>query len=326
MKIQNILFGLLLWPALANAKIVELRQSFKPKLINDSGVLFVPVPQEIPGYQKVISQEITGNAATPSQIVLETTKATPASAVRAEWTNVKEPSLEIVTKVEIQDRKEIAAPKASSKEFLLPTAHIQIDGIVKTQAQKIVGKTKDADIKARLIYDWIIDHAARDPKVSGCGLGDVKTMLESGNLSGKCADLNSLFVGLARAQGIPARETFGVRATKPDVSNAQHCRAEFYSMKQKAWIPVDPADVLKFALEDKLSPTDAKFIANREKYFGTWEGNWLAFNSARDFKIEEGSEKISVNYFMYPTLISEKFRPSGYNPDEVGYKLTITNL
>ena len=36
-------------------------------------------------------------------------------------------------------------------------------------------------------------------------------MLESGNLGGKCADLNALFVGLARSVGIPARDVYGIR-------------------------------------------------------------------------------------------------------------------
>ena len=36
-------------------------------------------------------------------------------------------------------------------------------------------------------------------------------MLETGNLSGKCADLNALYVGLCRAVGVPARDVYGVR-------------------------------------------------------------------------------------------------------------------
>ena len=45
----------------------------------------------------------------------------------------------------------------------------------------------------------------------GCGVGDIKAMLETGNFGGKCADLNALFVGLCRSVGIPARDIYGVR-------------------------------------------------------------------------------------------------------------------
>ena len=39
-------------------------------------------------------------------------------------------------------------------------------------------------------------------------------MLESRNLGGKCADLNALYVGLARAAGLPARDVYGMRVAK----------------------------------------------------------------------------------------------------------------
>ena len=65
-------------------------------------------------------------------------------------------------------------------------------------------------------------------------------MLETGDLSGKCADLNALYVGLARAAGLPARDVYGIRVAKSDlgykslgpstenITKAQHCRAEVY--------------------------------------------------------------------------------------------------
>src|SRR5947209_14773858 len=85
------------------------------------------------------------------------------------------------------------------------------DGIVKATADKIVGWAFSDVEKARRIYEWIVDNTFRDPKTRGCGVGDVRTMLESGNLGGKCADLNALYVGLARAVAVPARDVYGVR-------------------------------------------------------------------------------------------------------------------
>src|SRR3981189_775250 len=85
-------------------------------------------------------------------------------------------------------------------------------------------------------------------------------MLETRNLGGKCADLNALFVGLARAAGVPARDLYGVRAADSkevkslgksgDITRAQHCRAEFY-VASHGWVPVDPADVRKVILEER---------------------------------------------------------------------------
>ena len=97
--------------------------------------------------------------------------------------------------------------------------------------------------------------------MKGCGLGDIRGMLEMKNLSGKCADLNALFVGLARASGLPARDLYGLRVAPStqfpslgraggNVTTAQHCRAEVWA-DSYGWIPVDPADVRKLMLEEK---------------------------------------------------------------------------
>ena len=65
--------------------------------------------------------------------------------------------------------------------------------------------------KARAIYEWIVQNTYRNPKTRGCGVGNIRFMLESGDLGGKCADLNALYVGLSRAGGIPARDMYGMR-------------------------------------------------------------------------------------------------------------------
>ena len=99
------------------------------------------------------------------------------------------------------------------------------------------GASTDVE-KARKLYDWIVANTFREPKVKGCGEGDIKTMLETGNLGGKCADLNALFVGMNRALGIPARDVYGLRVApsafgykelggnSASLKGAQHCRAD----------------------------------------------------------------------------------------------------
>ena len=75
-------------------------------------------------------------------------------------------------------------------------------------------------------------------------------------MGGKCADLNSLYLVLARSVGLPARHVYGVRIAKSELgykslglstdvaTKAQHCRAEVY-LRELGWVPVDPADVRK---------------------------------------------------------------------------------
>jgi hypothetical protein len=188
--------------------------------------------------------------------------------------------------------------------YLRATALLPTDGIVRDTARDIVHGAKTDEDKARAIYEWIVDNTFREPKVRGCGIGDIRTMLETGNLSGKCADLNALFVGLARAAGLPARDVYGIRVADSrfgykslgksgNVSKAQHCRAEVF-LERFGWVPVDPADVRKVVLEEppgKLSMVDPKVAAVRKQLFGAWEMNWLAYNDAHDLRLPNSTGK-----------------------------------
>jgi transglutaminase-like putative cysteine protease len=203
------------------------------------------------------------------------------------------------------------ADPAELKKYLAATDLIPTDGIVKKTAQEITKGAKTELEKARAIYEWIVDNTYRDPKVRGCGVGDIKTMLETNNLGGKCADLNALFVGLSRSIGIPARDVYGIRVADSnlgykslgksgDITKAQHCRAEFY-LAGYGWVPVDPADVRKVVLEEGggLPLNDVKVEAARKRLFGSWEMNWLALNYAHDVQLPR-AVKGKVGFFMYP--------------------------
>lgn len=97
-------------------------------------------------------------------------------------------------------------------------------------------------------YDRVVVNTKRDPEVRGCGVGIVEQTLAK--LSGKCADLSSVYVALARAAGVPAREVFGLRLgqqSKQDITDEYHCWAEFY-LPGTGWVQVGPSDVRKIWL------------------------------------------------------------------------------
>ncbi len=178
----------------------------------------------------------------------------------------------------------------------------------------------------------------RDPKVIGCGTGDIKFMLESGNLGGKCADLNALFVGLARSVGIPARDVYGVRVADSttwkslgksgDITRAQHCRAEYYD-PAFGWVPVDPADVRKVVLEeekDRLLPLDDPRVAlARKTLFGRWEMNWVAFNTANDTRLAPETAK-ALGHFMYPYAEGGRGALDYYDPQNFQYRMSAREI
>jgi transglutaminase-like putative cysteine protease len=179
----------------------------------------------------------------------------------------------------------------------------------------------------------------RDPKVRGCGRGDIRFMLESGDMGGKCADINALYVGLARAAGIPARHVYGLRIAKSQegyksiglatdkATKGQHCRAEIY-LKDYGWVPVDPADVRKVALEEppgNLTLDDQMVAKARRQLFGFWEMNWMAYNYAHDVALPGSSGK-PVVYFMYPQAETAEGRVDPFDPDNFKYEITAKQL
>lgn len=314
------------------ANTVEITQDYKPKLVNGTGDLIIPLPLDGKGYQKVLEQNISGNATVVKTkfVKLDSNKENNVEFLHAHWENVENANIKVVQKVELTNRETPTSETSSVSYFLKPTKHVQTDGIVLETAKKITKGLKTSDEKAEAIYNWIVDNTFRDPNVRGCGLGDVKSLLQSGNFSGKCADLNSLFVGLVKASGIPAREVWGLRVApskwqsvlgkEGDVSKSQHCRAEYYSDIKKAWIPADPADIRKLILDGKLAADHPDVKRMRKALFGTWEGNWIAYNHGRDFQIPELKE--NINYLMYPQLVTAKFSPDGIDPTEVSYSIT----
>jgi transglutaminase-like putative cysteine protease len=202
-----------------------------------------------------------------------------------------------------------------------------------------VTKGAGTDIeKARALYDWVVENTYRDPKTRGCGVGDIKFLLESGNFGGKCADLNALFVGMARSVGVPARDIYGVRAADSrlgykslgksgDITKAQHCRADFFA-NGYGWVAVDPADVRKVILEEppgKLAIDEPRVAAARKRLFGTWEGNWLAYNYGHDLLLP-GATRGAVGYFMYPQCETSEGRLDCLDPDNFKYTMSVREV
>lgn len=239
-------------------------------------------------------------------------------------------------RVVLDDRKPVAQPPDLA-HYLKPTKLIPTDGIVRETALAITRPHGTQLARARAIYDWIVEHTVRDPEVKGCGLGDSRWMLETKNLSGKCADLNALFVGLARAAGMPARDLYGLRVapsqqfpslgrTGPDVTTAQHCRAEVW-VTNIGWIPVDPADVRKVILKERPGTSlDDPYVARvRSTLFGSWEMNWIAYNDAHDVVLP-GSTGKPLPFLMYPQAEVAGVRRDSLDPASFRYAITARQV
>ncbi len=280
---------------------------------------WVPVPTvNEAGWFKSLGSEWTSNG----KAALAREPKYGAQFVHVEWKDGDTvPVLQVTSKISTRDRAaDLSKPgdvkplsPGEYKFYTEGTELIPVDGIVKQTSEEIVARAETDVEKAQAVYEWIVANTFRDAKVRGCGIGDIASMLKTGNLGGKCADLNALFVGLVRAAGIPARDIYGIRVAPSKfgyrslgtssavITKAQHCRAEIF-LAGHGWTAADPADVRKVMLEEppgNLAIDDPKVVAARKTLFGAWEGNWLAYNFAHDIQLP-GSNGPRLGFLMYP--------------------------
>jgi transglutaminase-like putative cysteine protease len=303
---------------------------------------WVPIPlMQETDYFKRQGDKWNGNFKTAQTIQ---TDKVGTGLVFAEWApGEKAPLLEVTSRFMTRDRSVDLSKKADASVredkavlhyFRQPSKLIRTDGIVASTARGITANRKSDVDKAKAIYEWIVDNTHRDPKVKGCGIGDISTMLRTGYLGGKCADLNALYVGLARASGLAARDVYGIRVATSsefkslgkadDITGAQHCRADVY-INGYGWVPVDPADVRKVVLEENLPGEqlpldDAKVKKARAKLFGAWEMNWLPYNYAHDVKLPN-SNGPEIGFLMYPQLETANGRRDSLDPSNFKYTI-----
>jgi transglutaminase-like putative cysteine protease len=291
-------------------------------------------------FQKTLANKFTAAGGTAK---LSESGVDSLGIISATYPEHAKPVLELTSRVSLKnyavDLTATHSPHTSRAElnyFLQASKYVPTDGIVKETADKATrGASTDIE-KARALYDWVVENTFRDPKARGCGRGDIRFMLESGDLGGKCADLNPLYVGLARAAGLPARDVYGLRVAKSElgykslgvasdkVSKAQHCRAEVY-LNQYGWVPVDPADVRKVVLEEppgNLKLDDEMVSKARTRLFGSWEMNWMGYNYAHDVALP-GSSGPPLVYFMYPQAETSEGRIDPFDPDNFKYEITV---
>lgn len=267
--------------------------------------------------------------------------------------NASQPFVQVTSRVKTQNRQtkwgEVSAAStpwipedpSTLHYYTRATRWLPTDGIVRRTALDVT-KSASTDVeKVRALYDWVVSNTYREPKVKGCGEGDIKTMLETGNLGGKCADINAVMVGLCRSVGIPARDVYGLRlvpsafsykelsGNPSNLKGAQHCRSEVY-LKGKGWVAMDPADVAKVMRQE--TPEWIKTTRHPvvqpvyQTLFGGWEGNWMAWNTSHDVALPGSKSKERLPFLMYPVAENEEGRLDSYDPDSFKYQITAQEI
>jgi transglutaminase-like putative cysteine protease len=307
--------------------------------------LWVPLPSVDGDFQRSLGDAWQGNAAATRVV---TDGHYGARMLAADFAaDGPRPVLEVTSRIQTQNRavdwqhKTPAQADADTlRAWVQPTALLPTDSIVRDTALKATQGAKTDVDKVRRIFDWVVTNTYREPKTRGCGVGDIKTMLETGNLSGKCGDINGLFVGLVRAAGVPARDVYGIRlvpsafgyrelgGNPASLKGAQHCRAEVW-LRDHGWVAMDPADVGKVMRQETpewiKDPQHPLVVPVKQALFGGWEGNWLAYNTAHDVALP-GSRGPVLGFLMYPQGEDSGGRFDSLDADGFRYQITAKEL
>jgi transglutaminase-like putative cysteine protease len=173
------------------------------------------------------------------------------------------------------------------KQYLAPDALVPTTGLPAELAAKVTeDKTTPID-KARAIYDYVFTTMRYDKTGTGWGRGDVLYACDA--KKGNCTDFHSLFIAMARSQGIPSRFEIGF-PLPPDKHSAEiagyHCWAEFFE-PQHGWIPVDISEAWKHP-------------EKKTYFFGAHDANRVEFTMGRDLELSPKQDGKPLNYFVYP--------------------------
>jgi transglutaminase-like putative cysteine protease len=186
------------------------------------------------------------------------------------------PHLEAVT-LNSRERKQDLAP-----DKLVPVTGLPADLAVKVTE----GATTPLE-KASAIYDYVFRTLKYDKTGSGWGRGDVLYACDA--KKGNCTDFHSLFIAMARSQGIPARFEIGF-PLPPDKHSGEiagyHCWADFFE-PQHGWVPVDISEAWKHP-------------EKKSYFFGAHDDNRVEFTMGRDLRLSPPQDGEPLNYFVYP--------------------------
>jgi len=193
-----------------------------------------------------------------------------------------------VYRVERREKGSYTGDAKEAARYLEPERLVPFTGQIKTTAVNAVAGKQGDLMKARALYDTVMDEMQYKKFGDGWGKGDAVYACNS--KYGNCTDFHAYFTALARAVGIPAR--FAIGAAIPSErddggTDGYHCWAEFYA--DGKWWPVDISEANKFS-------------ALSMYYFGHHPANRFELSRGRDLVVDPAPASGPINFLAYPLL------------------------
>ena len=197
-------------------------------------------------------------------------------------------NVEIRYQVRRLEKAAYAAPAPDQGRYLNPERLVPANENFRHIAEQVVQGKKGDLVRARALYDHVIDRMRYMKYGDGWGKGDAVYACDA--RTGNCTDFHSYFIALAKAVGIRAR--FAIGAAIPSERNdggvdGYHCWAEFFA--DGKWWPVDLSE-------------GNKYTSLATYYFGHHPANRFELSRGRDLVVEPGPASGPINFLAYPVL------------------------
>jgi len=194
---------------------------------------------------------------------------------------------------------------------VLDAPHMTVDESTQKMADGICGDETNIYLQATMIIDHVaktVDHYSysKDARMPQCGIGDAATCKAQGG--GCCTDLNSLFISLARARGIPTRLQMGYRLLEEKANSlaesGYRCWVEYF-VPNYGWVPSD------------IVEADRPGGLGLERWYSGLTARRVWLNQGREFMFADDHVEGRINHMSIGYAeIDDK--PARIIPDESG--------
>ena len=190
--------------------------------------------------------------------------------------------IEIRYQVKRLEKAAYAAPAPDQQKYLNPERLVPTNENFRQIAAEVVKGKKGDLVRARALYDHVIDRMRYIKYGEGWGKGDAVYACDA--RTGNCTDFHSYFIALARSVGIPARFAIGAAIPSERTEggiDGYHCWAEFFA--DGKWWPVDNSE-------------GNKYTSLATYYFGHHPANRFELSRGRDLVVEPGPASGPINF------------------------------
>ena len=210
-------------------------------------------------------------------------------------------------------------------EYLIQNApHMEVTEAVKKIADEVCGDEQNIARQASQLLEYVaktVDHYSysSNPEMPTCGIGDAAKCLAQGG--GCCTDLNSLFISLARARGIPTKLNMGYRLLEKNagrlVDPGYRCWVEYF-VPNYGWVS---ADIVEADTPGGLGPA---------RWFTGLTARRIWLNEGREFKLAADQAVDRVNHMSigYGEIDGKPVRvlPSGKLKTQITRRVDFTEI